>query len=129
MEAATLNKISIAEYIAICLEQNQKYEYHNGRIFAMAGGTLNHSRIGKNMVFQLESNLLSKNSKCETFNNDARLYIDASNKIVYPDAMVVCGEVERSKAEKESVTNPTVIVEVLSESVAINFIPISKYPV
>jgi len=45
-----------------------------------------------------------------------RLYIEAGNKIVYPDAMVVCNEIKRAETDKEALVNPTVIVEVLSKS-------------
>jgi len=116
MEAETVNKISIAEYISISQEQNQKYEYHDGNIFATADETINHSAISTNILGALVVTLLSSNSRCLPFNSDVRLHIEAGNKIVYPDAMVVCNEVERSEAEKESITNPTVIIEVLSEN-------------
>jgi len=68
MEAIALDNISIKDYIRISQEQNQKYEYHDGSIFAMAGGTIEHSRIKTNFITQLGSKLLSKNSKCEAFN-------------------------------------------------------------
>lgn len=82
----------------------------------MAGGTINHSRISTNMIGQLDAKLLSANSKCLPYNSDARLYVAVGNRIFFADVMVVCKEVERAEAEKESITNPTVIVEVLSES-------------
>lgn len=116
MEAATLNRISIAEYITISKEQNQKYEYHDGSIFAMAGGTLEHGTIGGNIFSFLNERSGTDGSKCRTFNSDIRLHVEKSNKIFYPDVMIVCNQIERSKAEKESIINPTVIVEVLSET-------------
>lgn len=116
MEATAINNISINEYLSISQEQDQKYEYHDGSIFAMAGGTINHSRISTNFITRLGSELLSKNSEYEHFNSDARLRIEVGNRLVYPDDMVVCGEIERAEAEKESITNPTVIVEVLSDT-------------
>lgn len=102
MEATTLNKISIVEYLSISREQNQKYEFHDGNIFAVAGGTINHGIIGSNFLGLVNANLLSKNSKCFPLNN----------RIVYPDVMIVCNEIERSKADNEAIVNPTVIVEV-----------------
>lgn len=116
MEAIALDNISIEEYISLSQQHNQKYEYHNGSIVAMAGGTINHSLISTNLLGELVNQLLSKNSSCMPFNSDARLYIAVGNNIVYPDVMVVCGEIERAASEKESITNPTLIVEVLSES-------------
>jgi len=116
MDAKAINNISIAEYISISQKQGQKYEYHNGSIFAMAEGTINHSRITTNFITKLGVELLSKKSKCEHFNGDVRLRIEVGNRLVYPDTMVVCGEIEKAESEKESITNPTVIVEVLSDS-------------
>lgn len=116
MEAVTLNKLSIAEYILLSQQGNQKYEYHNGNIFAMAGGTINHSTISTNILAELVNQLLANNAECRPFNSDARLHIAIGNKILYPNTMVVCGEIERAETEKESITNPKLIVEVLSES-------------
>lgn len=116
MKAETVNKISIAEYIAISQEQNQKYEYHDGNIFAMAGGSINHGVIGSNLLDEIGSRLKSKKSNCFPLNSDVRLHIKTRNKILYPDVMVVCGEIERSETEKESIINPTVIIEVLSDT-------------
>jgi Uma2 family endonuclease len=116
LEAVLLNNITIEEYLATLQDSDQKYEYHDGAIFAMAGGTLNHSRINTNLLVEIGSELRRKGSECEPFNSDARLYIEAFNKIVFPDSMVVCGEVESSKRDSEAVTNPKVIIEVLSKT-------------
>lgn len=116
MEATTLNNISITEYLSISQKQNQKYEFHDGHIFAMAGGTVNHGIIGSNFLTQLGNQLLSKNSKCFPLNSDIRLYMKMGNRIVYPDTMVVCKEIERAEADNEAIVNPTVVVEVLSKT-------------
>jgi len=116
MEAVTLNKISIKKYIAISQDQNQKYEYHDGQIFAMAGGTIEHGIIGGNFLGEVDAVLKSKKSSCFPLNSDVRLHVKNGNKIFYPDVMIVCEKIKRSEIEKNSITNPTVIVEALSES-------------
>ena len=55
---------------------------------------------------------------CRPFNNDIKLHLEKANSYFYPDVSVVCGKVEYSESEPEAVTNPTVIVEVLSNSTA-----------
>lgn len=58
----------------------------------------------------------AKGGDCEVFNSDTRLAFQDKKKYVYPDAMVVCGEIEESENENYGITNPKVIVEVLSKS-------------
>jgi len=115
MEAITLNKVSIAEYLSISRKHDQKYEFHDGSVFAMAGVTLNHVIVGSNFLGLIGAKLALKNPKYITLSSNVRLYIEAGNRIVYPDIMVI-NEIERLKADKETIVNPTVIVEVLSES-------------
>jgi len=116
MQAVTLNNISIAEYIRLSQEQGQKYEYHNGSIFAMAGGTLEHGTISGNIFSYFNENSITNGSKCRTFNSDVRLHVKEGNRIFYPDTMIVCNEIERSDAEQDSIINPKIIFEVLSKS-------------
>jgi len=118
MQATKLNNISIEEYIAIERENDTRYEYHNGEIFAMAGGTVPHGIIGGNVFGRIQSKLLDKNSPCFPINSDVKLSIDVERRFVYPDGMVVCGEIEYSEIYSEAVANPIVIIEVLSDSTA-----------
>ncbi|MEO0474226.1 MAG: Uma2 family endonuclease, partial [Bacteroidota bacterium] len=83
-------------------------------MFAMAGGTLNHSKLGSNIMAQL-INRESTNG-CSSFNGDAKIRVDSGNRFVYPDALVVCGEIESSQYDPNSITNPILVVEVLSDS-------------
>lgn len=116
MEARKLENLSIADYINIEQETDLRYEYHNGKIFAMAGGTVEHGLISGNTYGEIKFSLRNKGSNCTTINNDIKLHIVASNKFLYPDVMVVCGDLERSKVEKNAIVNPVVIIEVLSKS-------------
>jgi len=98
------------------MEAIKKYEYHDGQIFAMAGGTIEHGVISGNFFGAIDKITESKKSSCFPLNSDVRLHVEKSNKIFYPDIMVVCNQLERSETEKNSITNPIVIVEVLSET-------------
>lgn len=116
MEAKKLENLSLAEYLQIEKEADTRYEYHNGKIFAMAGGTVEHGLISGNTYGEIRMALRRKNSDCTPINSDVKLHIISLNKFLYPDVMVICGEIERSEAEKDAIINPTVIVEVLSQS-------------
>lgn len=116
MDAPEPDNISLEEYLAMEREMDTRYEYHDGRIFAMAGGTIQHGLISSNLLISLGGELRSRNNACRPINNDVKLHIQASNKYLYPDAMVICDEMEMSEDYPHALTNPTVIFEVLSES-------------
>ena len=71
-----------------------------------------------NIFGELRSGLKNKKSNCKPFTSEIKVNIDKTNSYVYPDSMVICGELETSKNEINSVTNPILIVEVLSKSTA-----------
>jgi len=96
MEAISIDKISIEEYIALSQEQDQKYEYHDGQIFAIARGTIEHGVIGGNVLGEIGTQLKSKKSSCIPLNSDVRLHVEQGNKIFYPDVMIVCDKPNRN---------------------------------
>ncbi len=108
--------LSVNEYIQQEVESNTKYEYHNGKIFALAGGTLNHGLICGNIYSEMRMALKNKETNCLPFNSDVKLFIEATNSFVYPDSMVICGAIE--ELNEHAVTNPILVVEVLSKSTA-----------
>lgn len=114
--ALRLNNISLDDYIRLEQENNLKYEFHDGVIIAMAGGTINHGLIIRNLIIALNANLGKLNSSCFPLINDTKLYIERSNKYLYPDTMIVCEKLEKSNLFKEAITNASVIIEVLSKS-------------
>ena len=116
MNAHKLTNVTIEEYLEIEKETQTKYEYHDGSIYALAGGTLNHGIICGNIFGELRSGL--KGTTCKSINSEVKLHIRSENRFVYPDAMVICGEIQTSEKENNAVTNPKVIVEVLSKSTA-----------
>ena len=116
MKAHKLPNYTIEEYIVHERESGQKYEFHNGKIFALAGGTVNHGLLCGNIYAELRSKLREKGSNCKPTTSEVKLSILKENSFVYPDAMVICGDLQKSNSDKHSVTNPILIVEVLSNS-------------
>lgn len=89
-------------------------EYHGGEIYAMSGGTGNHSLITQNFSRVLGNSLLEKD--CVLFGSDLAVYLEAANSFSYPDVSVVCGEPTYRNESKLQLTNPFLIVEVLSKT-------------
>ena len=119
MNAQPQSKIySIEEYLEFEATSELKHEYENGLILEMSGGTINHGVISDNIYNALRQRIRKGGSGCKTYSDNIKIRIEALNQFVYPDAMVICGGIERSDKDAESVTNPKVIVEVLSKSTA-----------
>ena len=114
MTAAPRPKFTYAEYLAAERSADVKHEYLRGEIFAMAGGTPEHSRLA--MSIGRELGVLLRDRPCAVFSSDLRIRIEATNRATYPDVSVVCGKRETAKDDPDALTNPIVIVEVLSDS-------------
>jgi Uma2 family endonuclease len=101
-----------AEYFAWEEQQLERHEYINGEVYAMSGGTINHSDIAGNFLSLLKAHL--RGSGCKALNSDARVNILESSHYVYPDLSVTCDE--RDKSTTQYITYPCLVVEVLSSS-------------
>jgi len=109
-----LNGHSYAEYVALDEVSNVKLEFLDGEIFAMAGGTPDHASLAMAVGGQLLSKLRDKG--CRVFSSDLRVRVMSTKLATYPDVTVVCGPLERDPESRHTVINPTMIVEVLSDS-------------
>ncbi|MEL6943943.1 MAG: Uma2 family endonuclease, partial [Bacteroidota bacterium] len=110
------NHYSFKEYLELEAVATDKHEYHDGQIFAMTGGTVNHGTIA-NSVGTAIDNALDKNGKdCTVLNSDVKIRIEQYNKAIYPDASVVCGEIEHYEKDLTLAANPILLIEVLSKS-------------
>jgi Uma2 family endonuclease len=105
-------RLTPEEYFEWEEQQQVRHEYIDGEVYAMTGGTLNHSEIASNFNFLLKSHLRS--GSCRVFNSDARINIYQSNDYVYPDVSVSCDERDRSATK--FLSHPCLIIEVLSAS-------------
>jgi Uma2 family endonuclease len=115
MEALRQEKLSILEYVELERESGKRYDFHDGMVYAHAGGSINHSMISFNVSFNLELEIRKKEKKCRTFGSDTKVGIETRNSYLYPDILVICGKIDKSKTEAEAVVNPSLVVEVLSK--------------
>jgi Uma2 family endonuclease len=106
--------LSPAEYLELERRAEFKSEYYEGGMFATAGASRRHGLIVTNLVAELRQQLKAKPG--ETHSSDLRLRVTPTGLYTYPDVLVVCGEPQLADDQKDTLLNPTVIVEVLSES-------------
>jgi Uma2 family endonuclease len=106
--------VSVEEYLALEERADFKSEYFNGEIFATAGGTPEHSLIAANVVWELGVQLES--GPCRVHTSDQRVNIPDTGLYTYPDITVVCDKAEFEGPGRRALLNPTLIVEMLSES-------------
>jgi Uma2 family endonuclease len=101
------------DYLAFEAEALEKHEYVDGEIYAMTGTTVKHNRISLNLAFALKQHLTGQ--PCETFMADLKVHAAAANAFYYPDLVVRC-QAQPLTDETRIITDPTLIVEVLSPS-------------
>lgn len=106
--------MSPQEYLDWEAQQNQKYAYVNGEIFAMTGGTIPHNQIALNLASALKSQLRGKG--CLVVMADVKVQVSQRGPYHYPDVMVSCDS--RDKTAIKLIQYPCLIVEVLSPSTA-----------
>ncbi|HVF29124.1 MAG TPA: Uma2 family endonuclease [Pyrinomonadaceae bacterium] len=102
------------EYLAIEREAEYKSEYLRGETFAMVGASRKHNLISGNVFGELRQQL--KAEPCEAYINDMRVRVQSVGLYTYPDVVVVCGEPQFEDGHVDTLLNPTLLVEVLSES-------------
>jgi len=107
-----LRPYSPADYLALERSAESKSEYIDGVIVAMAGASHEHSLIAANLIGELRTAL--RRQPCEVHGSDLRVSVLTGALYTYPDVTVVCGEPTFEDAAADTLTNPTVIVEVLS---------------
>ena len=98
------------EYFVWEEQQREKYELIDGQVYAMGGGSKNHSRLAVRLITRLSNHL--DTSSCEVGNSDLRLNIVGTQNYTYPDVSVTCDE--RDKNTSQYITYPCLIIEVLS---------------
>ena len=114
MQQAAVTLISEEEYLEGENLSETKHEYYRGEVFAMAGASRRHNLIVTNIIGELRTQL--KGKPCRTYPSDMRLRIDLTGLYTYPGIMVVCGEEQFADENQNTLLNPDVIVEVLSDS-------------
>lgn len=117
---------TIEEYLWEEQRSPVKREYYKGQVYAMSGGSLNHSLIAVNLTSELRT--LLRGSGCRAFNSDLKVAVPGKPRpkghkrqegeefITYPDAGIICGQAEYYKADNYTIANPVALFEVLSPS-------------
>jgi Uma2 family endonuclease len=113
MGALAATKVSVEEYLALDRAAEVPSEYHDGEMFPLAAVSWEHSIISANVVSILRARLV--NAPCRVANGPLRVRVSPA-KYLIPDMMVVCGRPMLTDEHQDTVTNPKLIVEILSPS-------------
>ncbi len=116
-DAAPEARIDYETYLAIERDTGLKHEWLDGRVWAMVGATPAHNHLSAQMIVEL-SRLLG-DRPCRVFTSDQKIRVRATGLATSPDAVVICGELMRDPEDRVALTNPALIVEVLSDSTAL----------
>ena len=114
MDTIERNTFTESEYLELERNADFKSEYYNGETFAMAGASLIHNKIVSNLIFLF--NQFLKDKPCDVYPSDLRLQVEKSGLYTYPDITIVCGKAELLDNKFDTLKNPTVLIEVLSDS-------------
>jgi Uma2 family endonuclease len=114
MSTLTVTHVTPEEYLAAERLSETRSEYLDGGVYPMTGGTANHIRIVSNVTTEL--NIQLRGRQCDVFPIDMKVRLPESSKFFYPDVAVVCGELQFHDERKDIITNPDLVVEVLSPS-------------
>ena len=109
------HRYTYEEYLAYERDSGLKHEYEDGEIVAMAGGSRRHNALAFRISAALDA---ARAHDCNGFQSDQKVRVLATGKATYPDVTLVCGPIEGDPADPSgaTITNPTVVVEVLSPS-------------
>jgi Uma2 family endonuclease len=107
---------SVDEYFALDEQSEEKLEYYNGKIKVMSGGTAKHNEIAARIIAILVNSLEQSEIRYRVYTSDTKIQIPSYSTFVYPDAVVVSLEPEFYEGRKDIITNPLLVVEVLSPS-------------
>ncbi len=111
LKARTRKIYSPEEYLALDDKAEHRSEFDAGIVTAMAGSSVNHARIVVNIDRAVAGKLPKK---CESLTTDVRVHVENYRKFYYPDVLVICGAAEFYESRNDTITNPILIIEVLS---------------
>jgi Uma2 family endonuclease len=115
MIRAGLHRYTYADYVALELDSPTKHEFLDGEIYAMAGGSEEHSALAAEVLGILRE--AAGDGPCRVHTSDLRVYVEASGLATFPDGSVICGElVQHPPSPKATALNPTILLEVTSDS-------------
>ena len=114
MSAQPKQLLTPEEYLAIERDVSTKHEYYRGEMFAMGGASREHNLITGNIAASLHAQLAHK--PCESYQNDMRIKISSTGLYAYPDVVVTCEKPRFEDNHFDTLLNPQLIAEVLSDS-------------
>lgn len=114
MSASPQPIVTPEQYLETERKAETKHEYYRGTVYAMSGGSGNHAILIAHLAASLVAALRKK--PCSVTVSDMRLRVTPEGLYTYPDAMVFCGEAQYTDPRKDTLLNPTLIIEVLSRS-------------
>ena len=106
--------MTYAEFLVREARGDQRHEFLDGHVFAMAGGSPEHGALAAAFIRELGVALHGK--PCRVFSSDVRVRIAETGLTTYPDASVVYGRLETHGEDKDAIVNPILLIEVLSDS-------------
>jgi Uma2 family endonuclease len=113
-QAAPRHRYTYEDHLRFEASANVKHEYFAGEIYAMAGGTPEHAALAARVTILL--GIALRGRRCRAYSSDLRVRVLETGLATYPDVSVVCGEIERDPEDRDGVTNPVLLVEVMSPS-------------
>ena len=113
-EPEPAHRLSEEEYLERERAAEFKSEFFDGEVFAMSGGTPPHSQIAANLIRFIGNRLNARS--CVVYTSDLRLNVEATGLFTYPDLSVICGALQFAENTDDTAVNPTLVVEVLSDS-------------
>jgi Uma2 family endonuclease len=115
VQSGRLHRYTYADYVALEESSSTKHEYFQGEIYAMAGGSEEHSALAAE-VLRILGNALG-DRPCRTHTSDLRIYVEATGMATFPDGSVVCGKLEQhAPSPRATALNPLVLFEVTIDS-------------
>jgi Uma2 family endonuclease len=113
--ARGLHRYTYADYVAIELESRTKHEFLDGEIYAMAGGSEEHSALAAQVLRALGNAVGER--PCRVHTSDLRIFVEAVGLATFPDGSVVCGPLlQHAASPGATALNPAILLEVTSDS-------------
>jgi Uma2 family endonuclease len=115
VQSGRLHRYTYADYVALEEASPTKHEFFEGEIYAMAGGSEEHSALAAAVLAALTNAVADR--PCRVHTSDLRIYVETTGMATFPDGSVICGKLEQhGPSPRTTALNPLVLVEVTSDS-------------
>lgn len=114
MSAVAKRRLTPEEYLVVERAAQTKSEFLDGEMFAMAGASFRHTLIKENLSCEIGTRL--RGGPCVGLSGDMRVHVKSTGLYTYPDYLVFCGKPQFLDSEVDTLLNPSVIIEILSDS-------------